>query len=81
MYRGLVTDFDTTIKPGHYSINSEVAINAEPKGAYRYGTLLVAGSMYLTQIYITDYYGIIYKRERHSNGSWRGWCNFEGVNL
>lgn len=80
MYRGICTDFDDATKVGYYQVSSSSAIPGCPSGAYRYGTLLVVGDIFITQIYFTDTYGKIYKRNKYQK-VWKDWYEFDGTKV
>ena len=79
MYRGGCTDFNNATEVGYYNVSSSSSLNI-PKGAYGYGTLLVCGDSFITQLYITDFYGKIYKRNKAGN-EWRNWFEFTGTEI
>ena len=79
MFRGGCTDFNNATEVGYYNVSSSSSLNI-PKGAYGYGTLLVTGSSFIAQLYITDFYGKIYKRNK-AGGEWRNWFEFTGIEV
>ena len=79
MFRGGCTDFNNATEVGYYNVSSLSTSNI-PKGAYGYGTLLVTGNSFITQLYITDFYGKIYKRNKAGDG-WRKWFEFTGTEV
>lgn len=71
MYRGIVSDFNSATEPGYYNVSSSSYIPNEPDEVYRYGSLLVFGTDFVTQIYISDTYNIMYIRNFFVK--WRPW--------
>lgn len=83
MYHGVCSDFNNATEIGYYHVSS-IATNNIPNGAYGYGTLLVVGNTdnLITQLYIVDYQGKIYKRNRGTGANdWRDWYEFTGTNV
>lgn len=74
MYRGTVSDFNSATEPGYYNVSGTSDIPHQPDGAYRYGTLLVYGNDFITQIYISDSYNILYIRDFYV--TWRSWKKY-----
>lgn len=74
MYRGIVSDFNSATEPGYYNVSGTSDIPHQPDGAYRYGTLLVYGNDFITQIYISDSYNILYIRDFYV--TWRSWKKY-----
>lgn len=75
--RGSVDNFDITITPGAYVVNTNTGVGF-PSGAYQWGTLIVFASkldsyVCVDQIYITNDNNGIYKRSKYWGGDWSVW--------
>lgn len=72
--RGVVTDNFNKKENGVYNIQMSNPSEDAPSGAYLYGTMIVFGNAFVTQIYIPYDKGLMYIRQYYNYSSvWSRW--------
>ena len=72
--RGVVTDNFDKKENGVYNMQMSNSSEDAPSGAYLYGTMIVFGNAFVTQIYIPYDKGLMYIRQYYNYSSvWSRW--------